>query len=276
VPNDPGYQDPNVTGATDLSLGVPCEDTVPVCNHGDTDAPPGVVITAWPLDALQVAVTDPDPTLAAGDCSTTEVIPAGRCRSVSCDPALLDEPLTLMVNADGAIAEYSLLDNWSGYVDGVSCTAQCVGGPPCAGGSILPILTTFAPERYEAACPADSARSPQWGLLVWRASDLGTGTIDFEVRTGATAADLAAAPWVTIATAETSPVDTSVCPKLSAPPDPRAGLCPVDLFQQLSDNVGVEAPYHRFLELQVTIDPDVTTNVSLDEWELTYTCQFSE
>lgn len=276
VPNDPGYQDTAVGSGIDLSLGVPCADTIPVCNHGADDAPPGVQLTAWALSARQVSVVNPDMTLAAGHCTTTEPIPAGECRSVSCNPALLDRDLTVMVNPEGALPEYSRLDNWTGYVDGASCDVVCVGGPPCAGGGGVPVPTTFPIESYQATCPPQSGLVPQWYLMVWSASDLGAGKITFEARTASTAAELAAAPWATIASAESTPVDTAECPKLVAPPDPRVGHCPVFLYDTLTTAMGPGSPKHPFLDLRISMDPDPTTFVSLDSWELSYTCRYAE
>ncbi|MCB9580473.1 MAG: VWA domain-containing protein, partial [Polyangiaceae bacterium] len=123
----PGQTDPACTGA-DLSLGVPCDDTILVCNHGQTAAPAGVDIIAFPGNSGQYPKCAPDQTQVTKTCTTTAPVPPGECISVSC-PAITDLS-ELMVNPPGGNhkAECKCEDNWSVYKQGVSC-----GPPSCAG-----------------------------------------------------------------------------------------------------------------------------------------------
>ena len=131
----PGETDPTCPDRPDLSVGVPCDGTIPVCNHGEQTAPAGVTIVHFPESADQFA--SPTPDLEAADvvtCSTTEPIPPGGCISVSADDCSdeLSGTRHVMVNPPNgdAIDECSGLDNWAIAADSVSCDA-----PLCFGGS---------------------------------------------------------------------------------------------------------------------------------------------
>lgn len=120
----------------DLALGAGCDDggtaVVPVCNHGQKEAPAGLRLSFLPPSELGKAV--PDMT-SAGDCATTEVIPPGRCVVVKDCPGLdpsLAKDLALVVNPrDGSedTDECRLDDNWSVYQP-VTC-----GAPTCESGT---------------------------------------------------------------------------------------------------------------------------------------------
>ena len=129
VPWLPGETDPTCSGV-DLALGVPCDDKIPVCNHGNTAAPAGVRLIHYPANSKQYPLCTPSQTHPQmKECFTTEVVPPGECRSVSC-PNLGNGNREVMVNPPGAaqISECSCLDNWTLFSGGVSC-----GGPNCAG-----------------------------------------------------------------------------------------------------------------------------------------------
>jgi hypothetical protein len=127
VPWYPGETDPNCAGI-DLSLGVPCDGVIPVCNHGQTEAPAGIELVHFPANSQQYPSLTPD--LSKGDlCSTKEKIPPGECISVT-DCTTLNGNREITVNPTGAVTECSRLDNWTLYSKGSSCQA-----PICGGGS---------------------------------------------------------------------------------------------------------------------------------------------
>lgn len=135
VPWLPGETDPSCPDRPDLSVGVPCDGTIPVCNHGQQAAPEGVTVVHFPESAGQFA--SPTPDLGVTDvvtCTTTAPIPPGECITVpasACNGAVTGTR-HVMVNppGDGAIDECSGLDNWAIAVDTVACDA-----PLCFGGS---------------------------------------------------------------------------------------------------------------------------------------------
>ncbi len=135
VPWLPGETDAGCPDRADLSVGVPCDGTIPVCNHGQQAAPEGVTIVHFPESAGQFA--SPTPDLSGVDvvtCTTAEAIAPGECISVpasACNAALTGTR-HVMVNppGDDALEECSGLDNWAIAADGVACDA-----PLCFGGS---------------------------------------------------------------------------------------------------------------------------------------------
>ncbi len=141
VPWLPGETDPDCPDKPDLSLGVPCTGTIPVCNHGQVEAPAGVNVVFFRKSAGQFGLPNPDLGLdGVVSCATSEPIPPGRCISLSeedCSTSAgqqagLYATGDLMVNppGQGAVEECSNLDNWAIYVDSVEC-----GAPACFGGS---------------------------------------------------------------------------------------------------------------------------------------------
>jgi len=134
VPWLPGETEPTCPDLPDLSVGVPCDGSIPVCNHGQQAAPEGVRIVHFPENAGQFASATPSLGGDSVTCSTSEVVAPGECISVpesDCDGAITGTR-HVMVNppADGALEECSGLDNWAIAVEGVSCNA-----PLCFGGS---------------------------------------------------------------------------------------------------------------------------------------------
>jgi hypothetical protein len=129
---EPGQTNPLCAGV-DLTVGVACGTTVPVCNRGMAAAPAGVTITSFPVGAGQL----PDCTPAGGTvaCTTAAPIPPGECISVSGCVGLADG-MELMVNAPGgsAIAECHCENNWSIYS---SATCQ---SPDCTGSSNVSLI----------------------------------------------------------------------------------------------------------------------------------------
>lgn len=124
----------------DLSVGLPCDGTIPVCNHGNTEAPAGIRVVHFPADALQMPNSNPNLNDSQmKECFTQEPIAAGACVNVTGCPGL-QEGREIMVNPAGAahIAECQSQDNWSLYNNG-ECQA-----PLCSGGTSVATLTTRA------------------------------------------------------------------------------------------------------------------------------------
>jgi hypothetical protein len=135
---------PHETSATcsgvDLSVGLPCEGAIPVCNHGNTEAPAGIRVVHFPGDSEQMPKTNPNLGLAqVQECFTQEAIAPGACVNLTGCPGL-QEGREIMVNPPGTahIAECFSQDNWSLY-NGDECQA-----PLCSGGTSVATVTTRA------------------------------------------------------------------------------------------------------------------------------------
>ena len=161
----PGETDPTCAGIN-LTADVPCTDTIPVCNHGQTAAPAGVRIVQFPGNSSQFPLCDPDQTGANVDdeCFTTAAIPPGECTtafqhwdsgSSSWKPGcpVQGNNKTIMVNPQvqsvtrptppgypGYQAECSCKDNWTLYDKNATC------GPPVCGGDVQ--VATFKKINY--------------------------------------------------------------------------------------------------------------------------------
>lgn len=100
-------------GGYDLSLGVPCEDEVDVCNHGDTAFFGDVTVGYWPNDDNQMAGSTPLMS-PEGTCDVTDLsIAPGRCSTISC--TVPGGVYTLMVDPEDNLSECDnrRSDNWS-------------------------------------------------------------------------------------------------------------------------------------------------------------------
>ncbi len=129
---NPGATNPNCNGI-DLSVGLTCDDTVPICNHGTQTAVAPINVIHVPENGGYFA--DPNPPAGiAGEvvCTTTEDIAPGQCVGVSCPG--ISEYREIMVNPPNGntnwVAECNPLDNWGIYVGG-TC-----GAPSCANETI--------------------------------------------------------------------------------------------------------------------------------------------
>lgn len=127
----PGQTDDTCV-AVDLAVGVPCDESVPVCNHGNAEAPAGVRLLHFPRGSVEFGSCTPDTSHAdARECFTEQPIPPGHCINVSDCPGLT-EAREVIVNPPGAdhLDECSCKDNWSIFQPGVEC-----GPPTCSGGT---------------------------------------------------------------------------------------------------------------------------------------------
>lgn len=130
LPWYPGQTDSTCASA-DLALGVPCDDTIVVCNHGTAEAPAGVRIVHFPANSGHYPSCEPDqghPQMY--ECFTEDPIAPGACINVENCPHLTGNR-EVMVNPPGSaqIAECSCMDNWTLYSGG-----EC-GPPICSGGT---------------------------------------------------------------------------------------------------------------------------------------------
>jgi hypothetical protein len=117
VPRVSSKLDPACPGF-DLALGATCLDgttpQIPVCNHGQSEAPAGIKLVH--VAAGQLGSASPDLS-AAEECTVDEPVPLGRCVIVD-DCPNLSEGRELLVNPDDGSAlpgECRSDDNWSVY-----------------------------------------------------------------------------------------------------------------------------------------------------------------
>lgn len=249
--NNVGYKD--TTCATfDLAAGIPCDNKVPVCNHGSTDFSGNLTIGYWASTAGQMSTEYPTRT-PEGTCSATGLnIVAGNCVDVTCvlpgtaaHTMLLDSSNT--VNECGTGYYDRRLDNWTVH-DRRSC-----GG---TGSKEVEYL-------YEAKCPADS--SALWGYLTWTTSTPGSSSITFSAANGYSAAALASPTYTQVGVARLSP-NTQAC-TLAWP----NAACAVPL----SDALGLGNVQGNFLALKMKLE-SLAGSPILREWQVTYTCVYDQ
>jgi len=116
VPWLPKEKDPNCPGV-DLSLDVPCNGNLPVCNHGNTAAPAGIKIIHYPANSNQYPSCSPDQTHPQMvSCTTTQPIPPGECINVT-NCGLSNGNREVMVNPSGTghVNECFCENNWTLY-----------------------------------------------------------------------------------------------------------------------------------------------------------------
>ncbi len=274
----PGYVDPGAVGLPDLAAGVPCETKLPVCNHGATTAvgtlavgfwlpTTGRAFTASPLAAWQIAECKLPINVKSGYCQTIDLKDA----SVTCtglNPATdLNKEYALRVNSDGAISEFSRLDDWTLFKPGATCSSVChqSNASGCTSGSGTGAAVYN--QHYKAVCPENSG--PVWAWLMWDANTPSTSNITFDIRTANAEADLATATFKTLAAKADSshPICNPATVDGVGVDDP---ACPVILAAELKPEDGTRL----WLELQMTVDPVNAAGaaVKLNNWQITYTC----
>ncbi|NUQ75481.1 MAG: VWA domain-containing protein [Polyangiaceae bacterium] len=153
IPWLPGQTNPNCPGV-DLTAGVPCNNTIPICNHGNTTAPAGIKIIHFPANSQQYPKCAPDqshPQMMT--CTTSQPIPPGTCISVTNCPGLIGNR-EIMVNPPGAahVAECSCTNNWSLYSGSNACSP-----PSCAIASSEASL-----KKVNMFVAVDKSGSMQW------------------------------------------------------------------------------------------------------------------
>lgn len=177
----PTELDPNCL-SYDLALGVTCEDAgvpqIPVCNHGQVEAPAGLRLVHLPSFNADLS--------AAVDCTVTEAVPPGRCVTATNCPGLVADHALVVNPNDGTEdpTECRYDDNWTIYQP-VAC-----GTPVCeanvydaaqveAAGCSMPVehplgldplsaQVTLSAGVPEPRCGVDEAR---WGASCYFFSD---------------------------------------------------------------------------------------------------------
>jgi hypothetical protein len=252
-------------GGADLTMPVPCDGHLWVCNRGDQQAPAGLIVAIINGNSNQLQKS-------VGQCSglegsldrtcgaTTEPIDPGECIDVAplCG-ALPNGTKHVVVNSGDYPPTVPECDCGQNH-----CAMKNSATNECA------TLTSFDAlvhhETYEASCGL--GQIVQWGHLAYAASApsnaSGSATVTIEAHTAATVAELAAscADCVTLAEAPASEPETC----LMSGPSP----CPISLYEQLGPAVATEP----VLELVFTLEPtpDRQLGPDLTGWEITYSC----
>ncbi|WP_437751160.1 vWA domain-containing protein [Sorangium sp. So ce1389] len=129
----PNETDPTCAGA-DLTVGVPCGGTIPVCNRGNTPAPAGIEIHRYPANAGQLPSSAPgrvlsscNPTGGTLACTTAQPIAPGECISVAGCTGVADG-MELIVNPPGAahVTECQCANNGSIYQSAMCESPGCI------------------------------------------------------------------------------------------------------------------------------------------------------
>ena len=283
--NPIGYLDPGIPSGPDLAMGVPCDTMVTVCNHGPDSATGNLSIGFFPTDGGQIFTPTPDPTWQVGQCTVSVDIASEYCAgidltntgTVTCtgiDPATdLTTDLALFANDLGTMAEWTRLDNWTVFRPGFTCAEVCHPSG-CSGAPLPATPITYPPERYHAQC--GDGQKPTWQTLSWHAAAPHPAVIDFEFRTGQTETELDAATFQPISvelngTTEDCDWATNAtlpeCPVILPPPTDGSPPPPGEMT--------LDQVHEPWLDLQITIDPGgiAGATVTLEDWELTYTCK---
>ncbi|XXX81988.1 DNRLRE domain-containing protein [Sorangium sp. So ce134] len=175
---DPGVQQglckaylPNQTNpacsGVDLTVGVPCGGTIPVCNRGNTPAPAGIEIHRYPAGAGQLPSSAPSrvlnscsPTGGTLACATAEPIAPGECISVAGCTGVADG-MELIVNppGPGQIAECQCANNGSIYQSAVCESPGCIATASVA--TIRPATLFVALDR-SASMTTSGASASRW------------------------------------------------------------------------------------------------------------------
>lgn len=119
----------------DLTIGVPCAKTIPVCNRGNEEAPAGLVVTHAALNGAGPIACP----------ATVETIAPGDCLSVLCATLPATDRLLTVPAGDECRTD----NNTGYYTPGIVC-----GPPACSG---IPSTTTLKPVSLHFALD----RSPQ-------------------------------------------------------------------------------------------------------------------
>jgi hypothetical protein len=137
VPRLANEKDPNCSGV-DLTLGIPCDDGIPVCNHGQADLPSQQIrLWFYPANSGHIPAGSPTGSPSPTECLVTKAIPAGKCVNVSTTECPFNGTnKEIIVNPQNGsspapIAECFSDNNWTLYSGGAAC-----GAPVCAGAAV--------------------------------------------------------------------------------------------------------------------------------------------
>ncbi|WP_437683829.1 vWA domain-containing protein [Sorangium sp. So ce131] len=168
----PNETNPECAGV-DLTIGVPCGGTVPVCNRGNTQAPAGIRIQRYAAGAGQLPSSAPgrinnacNPTGGTLACTTAEPIDPGECINVAGCTGLADG-MELFVNPPGAaqVAECRCGNNGSIYQSGACESPGCIA---TASVSLVRPVTLFVAldksdsMRRTAGSPTNDRLTDRW------------------------------------------------------------------------------------------------------------------
>ena len=248
----------------DLSIDVPCNGQVPLCNHGTQPAPAGMVIQVLPADDPQFGISGPDLNNAMGSCTSTETIAPGACIMVDgCSTLLLQNDASLWVTSPTG-GESRVDDNWGYSTHGAACVI-----PHCllnAGSSACVSARTYQ-EDYRGTCP-DDQDVPQWSFLEVDANTPGDSSIRFQIAAAVApdaSDDLSTATLTDLAIVAHAKGNEQCL--LSGP----APNCPIDLYKALQP---IGAANAALIRLVITLIPssDGTQSPVLSNWRVSYAC----
>lgn len=144
IPWYPGMTRESCAGV-DLAVGTPCEEGIPICNHGTLTAPAGIKIAHFPANSQQYPKCSPDQTHPQmKTCLTTAPIEPGKCITVKDCPDLSGNR-EIVVNPEGPgyVPECICGDNWSLYSGGTCGEPICAGGNSAATAVKKPVDIVF-------------------------------------------------------------------------------------------------------------------------------------
>lgn len=180
VQYNPGEKNPNCTTLPDLTAGVPCGQTIPICNRGSVAvAANTAAFWVYPASSSHWQECSPDLTASGGwpkKCPIPNQIDPGQCVSVYC--AELDQLKTVVVNpwSDPArIAECSCQNNWSLFKKETGNNPMTCAAPSCAASTVKASVATvnmfIAFDKSGSMCePQESygcsnpGATTRWGL----------------------------------------------------------------------------------------------------------------
>jgi hypothetical protein len=251
-------------GGADLTVGVPCDHHVPVCNRGDQAVTGDFQIVVMNGNSAQLQNNFGKCSGFEGtvnkSCIVSDDIAPGECIFADCVLPLPMGTKGIAVNsADFAppdpLAECNCSNNWSAYSLG--------SWPSCPDADLHSAM--YYSEQYTAVCPA--GEHPQWGYMAYDATvpcnASGCASVVIEAQTVQSPA-LIPTDCLECVTVASLPSDPVLCPM--AGPSP----CPRNLYVLL----GVPAAGFDTLEIAFTMvpTPDRLEGVGVNSWEVTYSC----
>jgi hypothetical protein len=138
VPRLANSKDPNCPGV-DLTLGIPCDAGIPVCNHGQSDLNNAQIrLWLYPANSGHIPAGSPTGSPSPTECIVTKTIPAGKCVDVTTtECAFNGTNKEIIVNPQNGtspapITECFTDNNWTLY----SGNGSTCGAPVCAGAAV--------------------------------------------------------------------------------------------------------------------------------------------
>ncbi len=244
----------------DLSLGVPCQGQIPVCNHGSDTAPAGAVVYVLPTNPSQLGNPAPNLSGQLGSCATPTAIGRGACIMVSGCASYLNGNAELWVTAPSG-GEARIDDNWGYSVPNVACNVPQCSGAAGVGPCLASKTQTY---DYQGLCPLDG-QVPQWSFLTFDSTTPGDSSISFSIIAAPSVDQLATEPAVPLVTV-THAAGNEQCQLAGNVPN-----CPVDLYTALLPSANTDSAVMRLI---ITVNPssDGTLSPVLNNWRISYSC----